>query len=430
MENNKCSVFWFRRDLRVHDNTGLHAALKSGNKVVPIFIFDTQITEKLPKDDARISFIYDSLKAIHEEFQTTGGGLKIYQGNPLDIWQQLLAEYDVAQVYTNRDYEPYATERDDAVAALLATKKIPFHTFKDQVIFEKKEVVKKDGTPYTVFTPFKNQWLKQFSPQEALQVQPSKELLDALLPCNVEFPPMAHLGFVRSSIAVKPVAFNHLEDYDAIRDFPWMDKTSYVSPHLRFGTISVRAMVSLALKTNATYLSELIWREFFMQILFNFPQVEKRCFKSKYERVAWRNNEEEFEHWCNGTTGYPIVDAGMRELNATGYMHNRVRMITASFLCKHLLIDWRWGEAYFASKLLDYDLSANNGNWQWAASTGCDAVPYFRIFNPTEQVKKFDKQRAYIKKWVPDVEELTYPQPIVDHKFARERALKTYKDVQ
>ena len=422
---HKISFFWFRRDLRLQDNKGLFEALKSGYKVVPLFIFDSEILDKLPINDARVTFIHDTLEQMNQELKRHGASLLIKKGNPVDVWKELMDEHQIHGVYANKDYEPYALQRDQQVQQFLASKEIDFCTYKDQVIFEKSEVVKKDGKPYTVFTPYKNKWLQCFEVERDLHEYGVS--FDHFEKCSFQFPALEIIGFKKSSIEVKPYDLSAIVEYDLVRDYPYKDKTSYVSPYLRFGLVSVRRMVSHALDTNETYLSELIWREFFMQILFHFPDVVVHNFKRKYDAVVWRNDEEEFEKWCKGETGYPFVDAGMRELNETGYMHNRVRMIVAGFLCKHLLIDWRWGEAYFAEKLLDYDLSANNGNWQWAAGTGCDSAPYFRIFNPLEQVKKFDKELTYIHKWVKDFNEITYPLPMVEHKFARERALTTYK---
>ena len=417
------NIFWFRRDLRLEDNVALFKASLENETVIPLFIFDVDIIESLQKDDARISFIYETLKDIDTELKKLNSSLLVKIGRPIEVWKELTSDYNVDKVFFNKDYEPYAITRDLEITQFLNSINTEVCSFKDQVVFEESEIVKNDGLPYTVFTPYKNKWLLQFK--------------DILLPENKyspnfyqfkrEFPSLESIGFVESIIKVKPYNLNHLEQYDSIRDFPFIDQTSYVSPYLRFGLISSRKLIKIALKTNATYLSELIWREFFMQILFHFPKVVTENFKSKYNQVEWRNNEVEFQKWCKGETGYPIVDAGMRQLNETGYMHNRVRMITAGFLCKHLLINWRWGEAYFAEKLLDYDLSANNGNWQWASGTGCDSAPYFRIFNPSEQIKKFDKELKYINTWVKDLNELTYPLPIVEHKFARERALSAYK---
>lgn len=422
---NKISVFWFRRDLRLEDNVALFNALKSGNKVLPLFIFDDEILDKLPNNDPRVSFIYETLSQLDEQLKSKGSSLLIKKGDPLEVLESLFKEFEVDAVFVNKDYEPYAIKRDKEIQSLLGCQGLGFYSYKDQVIFEENEVVKNDELPYTVYTPYKNKWLQKFNKE----IHAKKFSIDFsnFSKLTFELPSLESIGFERSSIKVKPYNLSNLANYDEIRDFPFQDKTSYLSPYLRFGLVSVRKMVRFALETNATFLNELIWREFFMQVLFHYPKVVTCNFKKKYDAVPWRNNEQEFKKWCNGETGYPMVDAGMRQLNATGYMHNRVRMITAGFLCKHLLIDWRWGEAYFAEKLLDYDLSANNGNWQWASGTGCDSAPYFRVFNPETQLKKFDNNLCYVKKWVIDFEELTYPLPIVDHKVARERALLAYK---
>lgn len=424
--SEKTAIFWFRRDLRLEDNKGLFEALSNNEAVLPIFIFDDNILNELPNNDPRVNFIYDSLKIINNELVQFGSGVKIYKGTPSKIWEEITNSYYIAKVYTNKDYEPYAIKRDKEVKEFLAKQNIDLVLTKDQVIFEENEVLKDDGEPYTVYTPYKNKWLKHFNKEMCQQVSINK-LSNNFYKFSNKFPQKEELNIKESDIVVKPYNLDVISNYDEYRNFPAKDKTSYLSPHLRFGTVSVRKLVEVALNKNAVFLSELIWREFFMQILFHFPKVVNHNFKDKYDGVKWRNNEQEFKLWCEGKTGYPIVDAGMRELNETGYMHNRVRMITAGFLCKHLLIDWKWGEAYFAQKLLDYDLSANNGNWQWSAGTGCDAAPYFRIFNPHEQIKKFDKDLVYINKWVKDLNELTYPKPMVEHKFARERALETYK---
>jgi deoxyribodipyrimidine photo-lyase len=422
----KVTIFWFRRDLRLEDNLGLLAALDSKFPVVPLFIFDEDILQELPKNDARLTFIYDALKAINEALKKQGTSLLCRKGKPIEVWKELLEEFDVAAVYTNKDYEPYARIRDKAVSDLLETKDLELHRIKDQVIFEEREILKKDGTPYTVYTPYKNKWLEHFDKEG---VQPKMiQNYQRFHSSTFEFPSLSEIGFERSSIEVKPYDLSELQHYEAYRDYPNADGTSYLSPHLRFGTVGVRQIIAELKSDDAIFLSELVWREFFMQILYHFPKVVDRNFKAKYDRIAWRNNEAEFKLWCAGQTGYPMVDAGMRQLNETGYMHNRVRMVVAGFLCKHLLIDWRWGEAYFARKLLDYDLSANNGNWQWAAGTGCDAAPYFRIFNPITQFTKFDKKAEYVRRWIPEFETDEYPRPMVEHKVARERALECYKD--
>jgi deoxyribodipyrimidine photo-lyase len=422
---NKIVVFWFRRDLRLEDNVGLYNALKSKSKVLPVFIFDEEILDNLPEDDARVSFIYQTLSALDETLKTEGSSLLVKRGNPIEVWKELLLTFNVTAVYANKDYEPYAIKRDNEVKEFLKSNSIDFYSYKDQVVFEEDEVVKNDGLPYTIYTPYKNKWLQNFNAE--IDLKEFAITFSDFHKLTTVLPSLESIGFNESPIKVKPYNLSSLQNYDEVRDFPFIDKTSYLSPYFRFGLVSARKMVQFALKTNAIFLNELIWREFFMQILFHFPKVVTNNFKQKYDVVPWRNNEAEFKKWCKGETGYPMVDAGMRQLNKTGYMHNRVRMITAGFLCKHLLIDWRWGEAYFAEKLLDYELSANNGNWQWAAGTGCDAAPYFRVFNPEAQLKKFDKDLLYIRKWVEDFDELTYPQPMVEHKLARERAIATYK---
>lgn len=421
----KISVFWFRRDLRLEDNVALNKALNSGLPVLPIFIFDKNILTDLPRNDARVGFIHDSLKTINDKLSSLGKSLKIYFGKPIEVWEQVIKEYEVSTVYINEDYEPYAIVRDSKIKSFLEKKEILFYSFKDHVIHEKNEILKKDGTPYTVYTPYSKKWKEKFY-DEGLRLEKKPEI-ENFLSFKEKFPELEDIGFERSPITVKPYDLSQLDNYDEYRNLPAIDATSYLSPHLRFGTISVRQIISKLKPENEVFLNELIWREFFIQILYHFPQVVTNNFKSKYSYIQWRNNEEEYKKWCEGNTGYPLVDAGMRQLNETGYMHNRVRMVTASFLCKHLLIDWKWGEAYFAEKLLDYELASNNGNWQWVAGTGCDAAPYFRVFNPSEQLKKFDRKLEYVKKWVPKVNTFDYPLPMVDHKFARQRALETYK---
>ena len=408
------------------DNTGLNLALLKSKDVQPIFIFDKDIIDELPNDDPRVNFLYDELQKINKELISYNSSLKIFHGNPLEIFEQLLKENPELEVYTNRDYEPYAIARDEEINQLLVKYGSKLISCKDQVIFEKDQVVKNDGLPYTVFTPFKNKWLAKFKEEGFhLELKLNSENFNK---SNHEFPTIEEIGLEKSSIKVPPFSLEKVHNYQETRNFPSLDSTSKIGPHLRFGTVSIREIVSKVKDLNDTYLSELVWREFFMQILWHFPKVVHENFRAKYNFIKWRNNEEEFEKWCKGETGYPLVDAGMRELNQTGFMHNRVRMVTAGFLCKHLLIDWRWGEAYFAKKLLDYELSSNNGNWQWSAGTGCDAAPYFRVFNPSEQIKKFDKQNTYINKWVEDLNEFSYPDPIVEHSFARNRAIASYKE--
>ncbi len=424
------NICWLRRDLRLNDNTALYHALKNDKPVQLIFIFDKNILERLEDtDDARVTFIHDEVRALNEAVQSYGSAVQVYYGEPLKVWKDLINQYEIAGVYANRDYEHYAIDRDKGVSELLATHSIEFKTFKDHVVFEKGEVLKNDGTPYTVFTPYKRKWLERFT-REGVASFPSEQHLDNLVKAiPTKMISLQSMGFVRSTVPIPPRVVNRgvVKSYNKTRDFPAIEGTTRLGIHFRFGTLSIRKKCRLASDLNDTYLSELIWRDFYSQILAHFPHVEKQAFRPKYDRIHWRNNEMEFEKWCAGETGYPIVDAGMRQLNEIGYMHNRVRMITASFLTKHLLIDWRWGEAYFARKLLDFDLASNNGGWQWAAGSGTDAAPYFRIFNPTTQQQKFDRDFRYIKAWVPEWETDDYPDRIVDHKFARERCLETYK---
>jgi deoxyribodipyrimidine photo-lyase len=434
----KVNVFWFRRDLRLDDNVGFLNALQSDLPVLPVFIFDRDILDKLPKGDARVSFLFKELQKMRDELQErVGSSIAMYHGNPKNILKSIIREYEVAAVFTNRDYEPYAHERDSLIEKLLKDHAIEFHTFKDQVIYEKNEVVKNDGNPYVVYTPFKNKWLERFKEDhgnsEDLKVYYTSQHLDNCIK-NSSLPnlTLSDMGFIASSIKIPEykVTPTLIADYEKTRNFPAIDYgTSHLGVYLRFGVVSIRKMVKKADQASEkTFLSELIWREFFMQILYHFPHTRNEAFRSKYDRIEWRNDESEFEKWKTGTTGYKLVDAGMRELNTTGYMHNRVRMLVASFLCKHLLIDWRWGETYFAEKLLDYEMSSNVGNWQWAAGSGVDAAPYFRIFNPITQKDKFDKQRKYIEEFVPEHDSNAYPEMMVDHKEARERCLKTYKE--
>lgn len=427
------SIFWFRRDLRLDDNTGLFKALLSEHPVIPIFIFDTEILKELPEDDARLTFIHSQVQRMSKKLQEDyGSGVAMYSGTPLEVFERLISDWDVAAVYTNRDYEPYARKRDEDVRDFLKSKKIPFLTEKDQVIFEKDEVTKEDGDPYVVYTPYKNKWKEVFGESGVQLSHPSEtRLAETLKRTDLPSLSLDQLGFKTSDISVPDynLEADLIGNYEKTRNFPAVDGTSHLGPHLRFGTISVRRVLKKALDSkNETFWDELIWREFFMQILWHFPRTTTEAFRKKYDRIVWRNREEEFEKWKKGETGYALVDAGMRQLNKTGYMHNRVRMLVASFLCKHLLIDWRWGEAYFAEKLLDYECSSNVGNWQWAAGSGVDAAPYFRIFNPMTQVDKFDKDHSYIKTWIPEFDTPQYAEKMVDHKQARERCLQTYKE--
>ena len=424
-------IFWFRRDLRLDDNAGLYHALQSSLPVQCIFIFDKDILDKLEnRTDKRVLFIHQTLQQLNRKLQAHGSTLKTFYGKPEEIFEELITNETLSHVYTNHDYEPYAKQRDNPIAALLQNKNIGFSTFKDQVIFEKSEVTKDDGLPYTVFTPFKNKYRSLLKPTH-LESYPTEKYFNAFIK-SIPQPviPLSQMGFQDDEVKfLTPVLSDDLiQHYAERRNTPSIQGTSRISLQLRFGTVSIRKLFNYAFNLSETWVNELIWREFYMMILWHFPHAAKSAFKPQYDKIKWRNNETEFQAWCNGKTGYPIVDAGMRELNTTGFMHNRVRMITASFLTKHLLTDWRWGEAYFASKLLDFELASNNGGWQWAAGSGCDAAPYFRIFNPYEQTKKFDPQFVYIKKWVPEFQDFSYPQPIVDHKLARERCLKTYSE--
>lgn len=426
----KINIFWFRRDLRLIDNRALFEALNHQNKVLPIFIFDTEILNQLEnKEDKRVDFIFQALEKLNEYLEKQGKSIQIFYGKPLEIYQKLTEKYNIESVFCNEDYEPYAIKRDQEIKDFLASKNINFYQFKDQVIFQKDEITKADGKPYTVYTPYSKQWLLKFNDQN-LEFFASEKKLENLLNIEKQNITLENIGFKKTNYLFETPKINLeiLEKYQETRDFP-THETSQMSVHLRFGTFSIRKLVKIANELkDKTYLKELIWREFFMQILWHFPKVIHHSFKEKYDKISWKNNEELFQKWCKGTTGYPIVDAGMRELNETGLMHNRVRMVCASFLTKHLLTDWRIGEAYFAEKLMDYDLSANNGNWQWSAGSGCDAAPYFRVFNPEEQQKKFDPKFIYIKKWVKEFGTSAYPKPIIEHKFARERALKRYKE--
>lgn len=426
----KVNVFWHRRDLRYQDNTGLYYALDSDEPVLPIFIFDRNILDELSDDsDARVTFIHDHVKALDKVYRRSGGGIRVFYSTPEEAFEQLLEEFEIVGVYTNRDYEPYAKARDRQIKDLLGKQDIPFYTFKDQVVFEQGEILTDQGEPYKVFTPYKNKWLAKFKTIQLEQFNSEQKLAALYDSKQPDLPDLSALGFKRTEVAIPApeVTDQLLADYAEDRDFPAKNGTSRLGVHLRFGTISIRELVLRARQHSDTYLNELIWREFYMMILAHYPDVVDRAFKSKYDQIPWRNDEDEFEKWCQGKTGYPIVDAGMRELNATGYMHNRVRMVVASFLTKHLLIDWRWGERYFAEKLLDYELSSNNGGWQWAAGTGTDAQPYFRVFNPYSQQEKFDKEQRYIRKWIPELETSKYPKPVVEHKMARQRAIDTYK---
>jgi deoxyribodipyrimidine photo-lyase len=432
IENSaKINVFWFRRDLRLNDNCGLFRALASSKPVLPIFIFDTDILDKLEsKKDRRVEFIYNALVEIQNELKKFGSSILVRHEKPVEVFKQLTKHYNIEEVYANHDYEPDAVKRDKAVKDFLNSEGIELITFKDQVIFEKDEIIKDNGLPYTVYTPYSKKWKSSLIKNDHKPYKTEKYFSNFYKTKSFIIPALKEIGFIKTGtpFPAKKLRKNLIKKYDKTRDYPALEGTSRLGVHLRFGTVSIRKLVSEAIKLNQTWLNELIWREFFMMILYQYPLVVKESFRREYDNIKWRNDEKDFKAWCKGKTGYPIVDSGMRELNETGFIHNRIRMITASFLTKHLLIDWRWGETYFASKLLDYELSSNNGNWQWTAGTGCDAAPYFRVFNPEIQTKKFDPELTYIKKWVPEFNSPDYPKPIVEHSFARKRAIEMYKE--
>ena len=425
------AIFWFRRDLRLDDNAGLYHALKGKLPVLPVFIFDKDILGQLEdKDDARVTFIYQTIKNIDVALHKHRSSLLVLHDKPLQAWHRLLNNYKVKAVYTNHDYEPNAKTRDEAISELLKKHNIPFNTHKDQVIFEKDEVVKDDGKPYTVYTPYQRKWYQALQPFFLKAYPNEKYFKNFLKTATFNLPSIKEIGFEASESGFPPIYYKaFIADYSEKRNFPAVNGTTHIGLHLRFGTVSIRELARTANGcSEKTWLNELIWREFYMMVMYHFPHTATNAFKPEYDRIKWLNNEQQFEAWCRGETGFALVDAGMRELNATGYMHNRVRMVVASFLTKDLLIDWRWGERYFARKLLDYELASNVGGWQWAAGSGTDAAPYFRIFNPGSQLKKFDPELKYVKKWVPEYADFTkYPQPIIDHAFARERCLKAFK---
>lgn len=456
---------WFRRDLRLSDHAALYHALKSADEVIPVFVFDRDILTPLPGDDRRLPFILDSLKDLQTALRAHGSDLVAVHDRAVDALPALAAHWGAQAVFANRDYEPAAIARDTTVRTRLAAQGVGFFDCKDQVIFECDEVLTQGGKPFSVFTPYKNAWLKKLTPFY-LQSYPVERYLPALarLP-ERSLPTLAELGFAEA--AAQPLKMapgiggaqaaladfqRRLRHYHRLRDFPASKGPSYLSPHLRFGTLSIRLLTQLAWAQGdegaLTWLNELIWREFYQQVLWHHPQVAGHAFKPEYDTLAFANDPAWFAAWCEGRTGYPIVDAAMRQLTQNGYMHNRLRMIVASFLVKDLLIDWRWGEAHFARLLLDFDLAANNGGWQWAASTGCDAQPYFRIFNPVSQSEKFDAEGKFIRRYVPELAALDnkaihapwlakslpdgfrlghdYPTPIVDHATQRLRALALF----
>ena len=423
------NIFWFRRDLRLYDNSGLSAATSDKLKVLPIFIFDTSITNKLPENDRRINFIYDNLVEMDSELKKKyNSSLNIFKGKPIEIFKELIGNYKINSVYTNNDYEPYAFSRDNSIKKLLESKKIQFKSYKDHVVFEKNEVVKDDGNPYVVFTPYMRKWKTNLN-EDLTNLEEKKVLNNFYTKTISGLLDLNNYGFIENDKKIESFKLNSeiVTKYAETRNFPSINSTSKLGPYLRFGTVSVRKIVTGLLKfKDQTFLNEIIWREFFMQILFHFPHTSTKSFKPKYDKIIWLDDPKSFDAWKNGETGFPLVDAGMKEMNKTGFMHNRVRMITASFLCKHLLIDWRLGEKYFALKLNDYEMASNVGNWQWASGSGVDAAPYFRIFNPHTQIVKFDKNRDYINKWL-NTDSNDYPNEIIDHKIARKRCLETYK---
>ncbi|NMM80615.1 deoxyribodipyrimidine photolyase [Acidovorax sp. SRB_14] len=471
------ALVWFRRDLRCHDHAALHHALRSAERVHCAFVFDTDILDALPsRCDRRVDFIHASLQeldgaldALSRAAGGQGSGLRLRHGPATDCIVQLAVALGVDRVWANRDYEPAAIARDRAVAQQLAAHGIAWADCKDQVVFEQNEVLTQAGTPFGVFTPYRKAWLKQLDGSQ-LRPYPIERHAARLAakPAGEALPPLAALGFAPSNLASLPLPPGtrggrqlladfaaRIDSYRAARDYPARKGVSYLSVHLRFGTVSVRELAALAQQHGgdgaATWLSELVWRDFYQMILWHHPQVVERAFKPTYDHIAWDDAPELFAAWCGAVTGYPLVDAALRQLHQTGYMHNRLRMVVASFLTKDLGIDWRLGERHFAQHLNDYDLAANNGGWQWAASTGCDAQPWFRIFNPTTQSQKFDPEGRFIRRYLPELARLPdqfihapasasaavlaqagvrlghdYPKPIVDHAWARQRTLMRF----
>jgi deoxyribodipyrimidine photo-lyase len=423
------NVYWMRRDLRLNDNHALYEALKSGLPVLPLFILDTDILDELPNDDSRLNLFWNKLHSIHNQLEKAGKGLIVRKGKPLDVIAHLSNEFDIQNLYVNEDYEPYAIQRDQEIRVFLKSISVGFYQYLDQTIFHPTEILKSDGSPYQVFTPYMRAWRNAFNIHK-LPEYPSEKHLYNLCSWTKAFMPLNDFGFIEKPVELPnpDLSQDMLKNYHLSRDIPSINGTSKLSVHLRFGFLSIRQIIRQSVFKSDVFVNELIWREFYMMILYHFPKVITKSFKPKYDKIKWINNESDFNKWCRGETGFPIVDAGMRQLNSTGWMHNRLRMITASFLVKDLLIDWRWGEAYFAEKLMDYDLAANNGGWQWAAGSGCDAAPYFRIFNPDSQQKKFDPNYVFIRAMIPEFETKNYPDPMIDHKFARERALHTFAE--
>jgi deoxyribodipyrimidine photo-lyase len=472
------ALVWFRRDLRAEDNVALSRALDEAGAVYCVFVFDTEILEALPdRNDRRVEFIWHSLVELKSALRALGGDLHVLHGRAREEIPAFALKHQIEAVYANHDYEPAALNRDRDVADHLGAQPCAWHTFKDQVIFEKAEILNAEQRPYVVFTPYKRAWLAKLGGRNT-DPYPVAEHAAALASADAgPIPEFESIGFARTNLPQLDIAvgsagansqfqdfLGRIGDYARARDYPAMAGPSRLSVHLRFGTISIRQLVRAAFELDAdsenrdgasTWLSELIWREFYFSILHHFPHVVGSAFRPEYDNLEWENNESHFRRWCNAETGYPLVDAAMRQINSTGYMHNRLRMVSASFLVKDLHIDWRWGERYFARHLNDFDLSANNGGWQWCASTGCDAQPYFRIFNPVTQSKKFDPQGTFIRSQIPELSDVpdkyvhepwkmppevqrasgcligqTYPGPIVDHAAARKKALALYAAVR
>jgi deoxyribodipyrimidine photo-lyase len=425
------AFFWHRRDLRISDNAGLFKALKHGGKVQPIFIFDTRILNQLPKNDQRVLFIYRTIKELSTSYKKLGVNLWVFHGDPIRLIPDLVKEHGIQTVFCNRDYEPNAIKRDKIIYEELHKLNCNFSGSKDQVIFEKDEVVKPDGNPYHVFTPYMKRWKERLTDFYLSSYPVEKYVSNLNKGVEIPIPHITELGFSEKQTQEFPsteIPVKIITNYHNTRDIPSIEGTSRLSIHLRFGTRSIRELTREVITIdNEKFLNELIWRDFYQMILYWHPQSVDHAFRPEYDRIEWEFDEIQFQAWRNGLTGYPLVDAGMRELNGTGHMHNRVRMVVASFLCKHLLHDWRLGERYFAEKLLDFELASNVGGWQWAAGSGVDAAPYFRIFNPTSQQEKFDPEFEYIKKWVPEFGTSSYSDPIVEHKWARERVLERYK---
>ncbi|TGE15405.1 cryptochrome/photolyase family protein [Hymenobacter elongatus] len=432
---SKIVLFWHRRDLRLHDNAGLAVALQSGLPVVPLFIYDREILDQLPsRRDARVTFIYDEVERLGRQTEQAGGTFLAFYGRPLEVFAQLVQHYEVAGVYTNEDYEPYAAVRDAAIAELIKPAGTEFRVFKDQVIFAKNEILSKSGTPPRVFGAYSKTWLAALRDEHLVPYPSTEHFVESNLMPLAEAAPrptLEQMGFERYEQFVPAAelpAAALVSNYHNTRDKPGLvNSSTRRSVHLRFGTLSVRELMQQAKELNPKLLNELIWRDFFMMILWHYPFTATESYDPRLRLVPYRNNEDEFRAWCEGRTGYPLVDAGMRELNQTGYMPNRARIAAAGFLVKHLLIDWRWGDRYFADKLLDYDMSQNVGNWQWMAGTGAVAAPWFRVYSPQSQQEQYDTTFDYVRQWIPEFGTRDYPTPIVEHKFARERAIATFR---